>query len=111
MDDGKLLSTYDDAAPTPDAHLAGLRAVAKAARAERSLSGDSAAGVGVTNPFVLHAVGTLREEIERLRDLLRACVPELLGENWQETRYCTHCRSYDGHTDGCLITRIEREVT
>jgi len=34
MDDGKLLSTYDDAAPTPDAHLAGLRAVAKAARAE-----------------------------------------------------------------------------
>jgi hypothetical protein len=58
----------------------------------------------------MSVVLSLEGMVERLRDLLRECVPELLGENWQESRYCTHCRSYDGHTDGCLITRIEREV-
>jgi hypothetical protein len=57
--------------------------------------------------LALHAVGTLREEIERLRGLLRETVPELLGEKWQEERYCPRCYSYDGHTWYCLITRIE----
>jgi hypothetical protein len=46
-------------------------------------------------------------EIERLRELLREALPALLGERWQEDRYCPRCWHYDGHADGCLITRIE----
>jgi hypothetical protein len=45
-----------------------------------------------------------------LRKLLRECVPELLGEKWQEDGYCPRCWAYDGHTEHCLITGIEREV-
>lgn len=51
-------------------------------------------------------------EIERLRGLLRECIPELMGDvyDYADRRICKECGDYQGHVEGCLVKRIDEAL-